>query len=85
MSSTIAEIVARPHRDVGYVLFIESLPTAFTNRSELAGSGVQSGRTRRARANRRKDCTVGAPESHAATAASLVRRLTSGGQGWSAD
>ena len=39
MSSTIAEIVARPHRDVGYVLFIEGLPYAFTNRSELAGSG----------------------------------------------
>ena len=42
MSSTIAEIVARPHRDVGYVLFIEGLPFAFTNRSELAGSGVGS-------------------------------------------
>jgi len=42
MSSTIAEIVARPHRDVGYVLFIEGLPYAFTNRSELAGSGVGS-------------------------------------------
>jgi len=42
MASTLAEIIARPHRDVGYVLFIEGLPYAFTNRSELAGSGVGS-------------------------------------------
>ena len=40
--ATLAEIIARPHRDVGYVLFVEGWPFAFTNRSELAGSGIGS-------------------------------------------
>lgn len=39
MSLTVADLAARSHRDVGFVLFIEGLPYAFTNRSELAGSG----------------------------------------------
>jgi hypothetical protein len=42
VSLTLAEIVARSYRDVGYVLFIEGWPYAITNRSELAGTGIGS-------------------------------------------
>ena len=42
MSLTLAEIVARSYREVGYVLFIEGWPYAITNRSELAGTGIGS-------------------------------------------
>lgn len=37
--ATVAEIVARPHRDFGYVLFLEGCPFAFTDREELTGTG----------------------------------------------
>lgn len=40
--STLAEIVARDHREIGYVLFVEGWPFAFTDRAELAGSGIGS-------------------------------------------
>lgn len=37
--TSVAEIVAKSHREVGYVLFLEGVPFAFTNRSELVGGG----------------------------------------------
>lgn len=42
MTATVTELAALSHRDVGFVLFIEGLPQAFTNRSELVGTGVGS-------------------------------------------
>lgn len=42
MTATVAQLADRPHRDVGYVLFIEGCPFAFTDRVELVGSGVNS-------------------------------------------
>lgn len=37
--ATLAEIIARSYRECGYVLFLDNCPFAFTNRSELAGTG----------------------------------------------
>ena len=39
MTLTVAQLAARAHRDVGYVLFLEGCPFAFTDRAELAGEG----------------------------------------------
>jgi hypothetical protein len=39
---TVAELAAMSHREVGYVLFLEGCPFAFTDRAELAGSGGSS-------------------------------------------
>src|SRR5688572_6948560 len=40
--ATVANIAARPYQEIGYVLFIEGWPIAWTNRYELAGSGAGS-------------------------------------------
>jgi len=37
--ATVAELAARSHREIGYVLFLEGCPFAFTDRAELAGEG----------------------------------------------
>jgi len=42
MTSPIADIIAKSHRSGAYVLFIEGLPYAFTDRSEIAGTGAFS-------------------------------------------
>lgn len=42
MSTSVSDLAARPDADVGYVLFIEGVPLAFTTRAELAGEGVSS-------------------------------------------
>ncbi len=38
--TTVAELAARDHRDVGFVLFVEGWDFAYTDRAELAGEGA---------------------------------------------
>ena len=42
MTATITELASRSGLEIGYVLFLEGIPYAFTNRQELVGSGVGS-------------------------------------------
>ena len=42
MTSPIADIIAKAHRSGAYVLFIEGVPYAITDRSEIAGTGAFS-------------------------------------------
>ena len=40
--TTVAQLAAQPYQEFGYVLFVEGWRVAWTNRVELAGSGVSS-------------------------------------------
>ncbi len=40
--ATVAELAARDHRDIAFLLVIEGLPWAWTDRSEIAGTGAGS-------------------------------------------
>ena len=40
--TTVAQLAARDHVEIGYLLVLQGCPFAFTNRSELAGTGVSS-------------------------------------------
>lgn len=40
--ATVAQLAARAYQEVGYLLVVDGWPVAFTNRVELAGSGVSS-------------------------------------------
>lgn len=40
--ATVAQLASRPYQEIGYVLFVEGWPVAFTNRVELAGTGGSS-------------------------------------------
>ena len=42
MTATVTELASRSGLDIGYVLFLEGIPWAYTNRQELVGSGAGS-------------------------------------------
>jgi len=42
MTATVTELASRSGLEIGYVLFLEGIPWAYTNRQELVGSGVGS-------------------------------------------